>query len=526
MNLLRAVSTVGAYTIASRVGGFVREILTASFLGVGAATDALTLAIKLPAFFRRLFAEGAFNACFVPLFAGLWAAEGEKDAKTFAEHVLTLLTVVLLLVVLCVELFLPTIIPILLPGFGKTPERLELLIQFTRVTFPFIFFISLTALYGGILNSLDRFTAVASSPMMGNIFIIAAVFALNSHLSTPGYAFAIAVGASGLIQLLWVMVPCWKLGLRLRFSRPRLTPPLRKFFTNMGPAALGSGVIQINLFMGAFIASWLPVGSITYLNFADRLNQLPLSVIGIAISTALLPLLSRQLRTGTAQEVHESQMMAIEFSLFLTFPAMLALIFLAQPLVMILFEHGAFTSVDTKQTAQTLAAYACGLPAYVMVKILSTRFFAAGDTRTPLMTGALSILVDIGLSILLMNTWRHIGIAFATSAAAWVNVIALAIILLVRQQLVMSPRLIRFIPRLIAACFATVMTLQGFLFLLSPFLIGEFTQKVFAVVTLVLGGLTAFLLLAKWFGAVNYKEMRRMFSTPPSSAPLTVPLQG
>ncbi|MGL4427241.1 MAG: murein biosynthesis integral membrane protein MurJ [Alphaproteobacteria bacterium] len=498
MPFFRSIFTVSSYTILSRLGGFVRELLTASFLGAGAVTDALSLSIRLPAFFRRLFAEGAFNACFVPIFSGLLAAGKKEEAKTFAEHAFTLLLTVLVLLVLLVEIFLPEIVPALLPGFAKTPERMDYLIQFTRVTFPFILFISLTALYGGVLNSLERFAAVASSPLIGNIFIVGFVLGMHTSVSKPGYVFALAIGFSGLAQLLWVMVPAWKIGFFLKLVRPQWTPHLKNFFLKMGPAALGSGISNVNLFLGTFIASWLPVGSIAYLGFADRLNQLPLSVIGVTVSTVLLPMLSKQIRSNQLDQAKTSQLTAIELSLFFSLPSMLCLLLLAKPLVASIFEHGAFKAADTLETSKTLMAYALGLPAYVIAKVLSSRFFAEGDTKIPLLAGACSIVVDLGLSLALMGVWHHVGIAFATSGAAWVDAILLAVILAKRGTLGLTASFGRFFLRLLVACALTAVALQGTQSLLICCLDTPSFSRLIVTFFLVAEGIMLFFVFTKW----------------------------
>ncbi|HUX79325.1 MAG TPA: murein biosynthesis integral membrane protein MurJ, partial [Alphaproteobacteria bacterium] len=393
MNLIRSITTVGGYTIGSRLFGFVREVLTASFLGAGATADALTIAIRVPSMFRRLFAEGAFNASFVPSFAGLLATKGREEARTFAEYILTIWVGVLFVLMLGIELFLPFLISLAVPGFQLTPGRLYYVIEFSRITFPFVFFISLTALYSGILNSMDKFAVVASSPMIGNMVIIAVVLSFYDRFSSPGYAFAWGIMACGISQWIWVWLPCMKEGMGLRFRWPRFDANVKNFFKILAPAAFGSGVVQINLLVGTFIASWLPTGAISYLNYADRLNQLPLSVIGVAVSTALLPILSRQIRTEAWDKARSTQVQAIEFSMFLTLPAALALIFLAEPFVMMVFERGAFTANDTAATALTLQAFAIGLPAYVLIKVFSSSFFARQDTLTPVYTACAGIVV-------------------------------------------------------------------------------------------------------------------------------------
>ncbi len=513
MNLARSITTVGGYTIGSRLFGFVREILTASFLGAGPAADALVVAIKLPSFFRRLFAEGAFNASFVPLFAGILATKGKKEARTFAEQILTLWVGVLFLLILCIELCLPTLIPLLVPGFITTPERLFYAIEFSRITFPFIFFISITALYSGILNSFDKFAIVASSPLIGNVLIVAIVASFYNRLFSPGYAFAWAIMGCGIAQCLWVWIPSLKEGMGLRFVWPRFDENTKHFFKILAPAAFGSGVVQINLFVGAFIASWLPTGSISYLNYADRLNQLPLSVIGVAVSTALLPILSRHIRAKDWGKAHKIQNQALEFSMFLTLPAALALIFLAEPFIMMVFERGAFTAQDTKATALTLQALALGLPAYVLIKVFSSSFFARQDTSTPVYTAIAGIAVDIGLSVALMGTFHQVGIAFATAMAAWVNALWLGYLLWRQGHLLIEDRLKKFGSRMLLTCGSTVLLLKALQFALYPFLLrGEFMRGL-VVLGIVSGGLVGFLLLSHVIGALKFHDLKLMFSS-------------
>lgn len=512
MNLIRSITTVAGYTVGSRVFGFVREVLTASFLGAGAAADALVVAIKLPSFFRRLFAEGAFNASFVPLFAGILATDGKEEARTFAEQILTFWSGLLFLLILCVELFLPTLMPFLVPGFTATPERLYYAIEFSRITFPFIFFISLTALYSGILNSFDKFAVVSAAPMAGNMVIIAIVMGLHDKFTSSGYAFSWGVMICGIVQWVWVWIPSLKQGLGLRFVFPRLDKNVKTFFKILAPAAFGSGVVQINLFIGAFIASWLPVGAISYLNYADRLNQLPLSVIGVAVSTALLPILSRQLRSGFLEKANETQRQSIEFSMFLTLPAALSLIFLAEPFVMVVFERGRFTSLDTQVTAYTLQALALGLPAYVLIKVFSSSFFARQDTLTPVFTACIGIVVDIVLSLLLMGSLQQVGIAFATAAAAWVNALCLGFLLWRKGFLCFEVRLKRFASRMLFTCGATVLLLKSLQFMFQPYLGRGELLRGLSVAGLVVFGLVGFLLLSHLMGALRFNDLKLMFS--------------
>lgn len=511
MNLIRSITTVGGYTIGSRFFGFIREILTASFLGAGGAADALVVAIKLPSFFRRLFAEGAFNASFVPLFAGILATKGKEEARSFAEQILTFWVGVLFLLVVIIEIFLPSILPVLVPGFKDTPERLYYAVEFSRITFPFIFFISLTALYSGMLNSIDKFAIVGSSPVIGNMGILGVVVLLYDKFNSTGYAFSWGIMVCGILQWLWVWIPSLKAGMGLRFVWPRCDDNVKRFFKILAPAAFGSGIVQINLFIGAFIASWLPTGAISYLNYADRLNQLPLSVIGVAVSTALLPILSRQIRAGSWSQAHQTQSQALEFSMFLTLPAALALIFLAEPFVMMVFERGVFSSQDTAATALTLQALAVGLPGYVLIKVFSSSFFARQDTLTPVLTACAGIIVDIALSLALMGSYHQVGIGLATAAAGWINAFLLGFILWRQGHLLFDGHLKKFTARMMLTCGGTVMLLKSMQVLLQPFLVRGELLRDLSITGLISGGFLGFLLLAHFMGAMRLSDLKHMF---------------
>ena len=506
MSLIKSFTTVGTFTIVSRIFGFLRDFLMAEFIGAGLIMDALVIAIKVPSFFRRLFAEGAFNATFVPLFAGALSTKGKQEAQTYAEEIMSFLVLIIIGLIIIFELFTPFCMSILTPGFKATPERFELAITFSRITFPYLLLISLTALYSGILNSLDRFAAAALSPAIGNIFIC--LIMLLTHKNTHiGEIVATSILFSGFVQLLCVLIPSHQNGIKLRLLKPRLTPRIKEFLTRMIPGAVGSGVVQINLFIGTIIASCLPVGGVSYLYFADRLNQLPLSVIGTAISTALLPLMARQLKKGDTAAALHNQNRSLEFGLLLVFPATIALILAAHPFVTVLFERGKFTAFDAYQTSLTLMAYACGLPAYILIKIFVTSFFAREDTKTPVIIAAIAVVVDIGLSLLFFIPFKHVGIALATAVASWVNAFLLGYLLKKRKLLDFDHRLKRFMPRLLGVSVITggiiytVVTLTDSL-AHSPVLI----ERILALFCIVLAGLLVFFGLIYMTKAVNFKD--------------------
>ncbi len=511
MKILRSMTTVGGFTMGSRIGGFVRDILIAFVLGASPAMDALVVAIKLPSLFRRLLAEGALNASFIPLFAGIARTQGNQKAKEFAEEIFSILLVILIVFVVVFVALMPWILPVCVPGFRNTPERLELAIQFSQITFPFIFFISLTALYGGILNSFERFAAVAASPMAGNIFILLLAAGLYPFFQQPGIILSFCFLGCGIIQLAWVMVPCHRLGFGLKPRRPRLTPQVIKFLARMGPAALGSGVHQINIVIAVLIASVLPIGGMSYLYYAERLVQLPLSVIGTALSTVLLPLLSKQWRAGELDAAQSSQNQGIEYALLITLPATIGLVFLAHPIITTLFGHGKFDLHASHATGNALMALALGLPAYVLTKIFNTSFYAQEDTTTPVIFAGISVAVDIVLSILLIRSFHHVGIALATASAAWINVILLALALRRKGFLSFTPRLKTFASSLTITCIGLIAYLQVAKWLIMPWITYSWPLQLSGLMLLVVGGICIYMLLGYFTKLFNFGELKVQF---------------
>src|SRR5215475_951964 len=432
MALLRSVATVGSYTLLSRVFGFIRDILTAALLGAGPVADAFFVAQRLPNLFRSLFAEGAFSAAFVPLFAGTMAEHGKEALREFAEDALAVLLAALLGFVLLGEIFMPAVMAVIAPGFGEDPAKFGLAVDLARITFPYLLFIALVALQGGVLNSIDRFAAAAATPILLNLFLIAALLLMQQFGWRDGRALAWAVTLAGFAQFLWLLFACQRAGLTLRLPLPRLTEGVRRTLAVMAPGTIGAGVTQLNLLISTALASLLPSGSVSYLYYADRLNQLPLGVVGIAVGTAILPSLSRQVRLGRLPDAVTTQNRGIELALLLTLPAATALAVLATPMLSVLFERGAFSPTDTAATAAALAAYAVGLPAFVLIKVLAPAFFARHDTATPVKIAVVTMAVNLCLTVVLMQFLAHVGIALATTIAGWLNALALLALLIRR----------------------------------------------------------------------------------------------
>jgi putative peptidoglycan lipid II flippase len=427
--------TVGAWTAASRVMGFIRDMLIAAFLGAGPVADAFFVANRLPNLFRRLFGEGAFNAAFVPVFSGLLTTDGEDVARGFAEEAAAALAFWLVALTILGEMFMPQILHVIAAGFTRDPAKFALTVTLSRIAFPYLVLICLAALLSGVLNALDRFVAAAAAPLLYNAFAIAAMFALAPFVPTIGHALAWGVSLSGVAQLVLLYWAVWRAGLRLHLPRPRLTPRMRLLMRRMAPGLVGAGITQLNLTMDTFIGSLLPAGSVSLLYYADRINQLPLGVLGTAVGTALLPLLSRQVAKESQAEAYETQNRAIEYALVLTLPAAFALAILADPILQVLFARGAMTHHDAHLSAQSLAAYASGLPAFVLVKVLTPGFFARGDTATPVRVGMIVLALNFCLNLALMRPLLHVGPPVATSIAAWLNVGLLSLMLIRRDYM-------------------------------------------------------------------------------------------
>jgi putative peptidoglycan lipid II flippase len=430
MKLYRAFATVGGLTMVSRVLGFARDILIAATLGSGAVADAFFVAFRFPNLFRRLFGEGAFNSAFVPLFAKRLEGEGPQGATAFAEEALAGLLLVLLLLTAVAEIAMPWLMYVLAPGFGSTPEKFDLAVLLTRIAFPYLLCMSLVALLSGALNALGRFTMAAAAPILLNVVLIAAILlaAWLGLANTPqsGMVLAWGVAIAGFVQLGALWVAARRAGLHFRWRAPRLSPDMKHLVRLGVPGLISGGVTQLNIVVGTIIAS-LQAGAVSYLYYADRLYQLPLGIVGVAIGVVLLPDLSRNLRAGNHHSVMDNQNRSVEFALLLTLPAAVALAVAAEPIIRVLFERGAFRVADTLPTAAALAAFAFGLPAFVLIKVLQPVFFAREDTRTPMRYAIWNMILNVVGSVALFFLFQavglmpHVGIAIATTMSGWVN---------------------------------------------------------------------------------------------------------
>lgn len=507
MALVRSLATVGGLTGISRILGFVRDILIAAFIGTGPVADAFFVAFRLPNLFRRLFAEGAFNAAFVPLFSRRLEESGMDTARRFAEEVLAILLAAMLTFTVAMMLAMPWVMHVLAPGFAADPEKFELAVDLSRIAFPYILFMSLVALYGGILNALYRFTAFAAAPILLNVFFVIALVVVVPMVEGPGHVLAWTVALAGIGQLLWLVWSARRAGVALRLPLPRLTPGVRRTIQVMGPAMLSAGALQLNLVVGTIIAS-LQAGAVSYLYYADRVYQLPLALIGIALGVVLLPDLARKVRARRESEAVHSLNRGLELGLLLTLPATAALITIPWPIISVLFERGAFDSAAADATALALAAFALGLPGYVLIKILQPAFFAREDTVRPLRAAVADVAVNISLSITLFFFIGYVGIALATAAAAWVNTALLAVWLRRIGYLKLDDRFKKRLPRIVAASVLLGLGLLAGERVLAGWLAAGSTLAIPALAILVLGGLAVYGALAVLLGAADLQELR------------------
>jgi putative peptidoglycan lipid II flippase len=516
MALFRSVATVGSWTMVSRAFGFVRDILTAAILGAGPVADAFFVAQRLPNLFRSLFAEGAFSAAFVPLANRALVEGGQPALKQFAEEAYAVLVAALLVFVMSGEVFMPLVMHVIAPGFEAEPAKFELVVALSRITFPYLLFISLVALQGGLLNTLDRFAAAAGTPVLLNIFLIAALLLMAHYQWSGGPVLAWALTAAGVAQFLWLAIACSRAGIGLRLRWPHLTPAVRQTLRIMGPGVLGAGVTQINLLISTALASLLPGGSVSFLYYADRLNQLPLGVVGIAVATAILPPLSRQVRSGDHAGAVATQNRGVELALLLTLPAATALAILALPLLEVLFQRGAFGPREASATASALIAYAIGLPAFVLVKVLAPAFFARHDTKTPVKVAIVSLTTNLLLTLVLMQFYAHVGVAIALSAAGWLQAVILMVLLAKRGDFRFDARARANLPRIAAATIGMAAVLIGLRLALTPLLTAAAPWRLAALAGLVAAGLIAFLLLILALGVTGWRELRGQFGRQPA----------
>ncbi|CAM3850676.1 murein biosynthesis integral membrane protein MurJ [Litorimonas haliclonae] len=517
--LLKSTAIIASLTLVSRLLGLARDILIAGFLGAGAVSDAFFTAFKLPNVFRRMFAEGAFNAAFVPLYAKRIEQESEAAADEFASETLAALFVTVAALVILFELTMPWSLNIIGGGLDKSPradgiEPYYLAVTYAWITMPYLLFMSMAALFSGILNTRNLFGVAAAVPIILNIFMISALMGLPFlGVGKPGLGMglAVAVTLSGIAQMSAVLWACRKAGVKIGLRRPRLTPGVKRLVVLGVPGLLSAGITQINLLVSHTIATFRDSAA-SWLTYADRLYQLPLGMIGIAMGVALLPALSRRLRAGDEIGARNSFNRGIEIAAFLTLPAAVALFVIPEVLIAGLYQRGEFVPETTFQVAKALRYFALGLPAFVLIKVLTPAFFARENTKAPMVYAAISAIVNIVLGLILFHRIGFEGLALATSIAAWVNVFCLSRSLFKNTHLDPDERLLSRLPRI-----ALASALMGIgLWLSLPFLpdfenFGLFMDLVLLAIICGAGGMF-YIIAAMVLRAFGVSDIRDAFS--------------
>ncbi|MGB7654421.1 MAG: murein biosynthesis integral membrane protein MurJ [Novosphingobium sp.] len=521
MSLIKNVGTIGGLTAVSRVFGFARDMLLARALGAGLVGDAFQLAFTLPNTFRRLFAEGAFSVAFVPMYSrALHGHEGEpgseERAEAFANDVLSVFLWVLLGFSALCMIGMGGIVYLLAHEYAKVPGKFELAVFLSRITFPYLFLISVVAMLSGLLNARSRFGPGAVAPVLLNLVLIAAIL-LGRYLRgtsgddhVVGYSLAVGVSLAGLAQLIYLAWETRRAGVRLKVQLPRFTPQVKRLGLLILPATFGAGIYQISQLVDTFFATSLPQGSLTLLKMADRLNQMPLGIVGIALGTAILPMLSRHIHTGEAKEAQRLQSNAFEIATLLTLPAAAALAVCAGAFCTAFFVGGKFKPEDGAVMAQIVVALVAGLPAYVIVKILNPGFFAREDTRTPVWTALISLIFNVVLNVFVVRQYGIVGLAAATACSASLNCLLLYAILHRRGWFHFTLPLAGKIARQLIATVAMAAVLWWLTPQLAAYYSGSWINRTWSLALIVFAGMSVFFAVAFAVGAIDKSVLAQL----------------
>jgi len=492
----------------SRIFGFIRDIFIAIFLGSGPIAEAFLIAFSLPNMFRTFFAEGALNLSFVPIFSK--KLNKKTDAKLFAENTLSYLMIALIIFVIIAQIFMPWLIYGMASGF-YADERFNLTVTYAKITFPYIFFISITALLSGVMNSLGSFAAAAAAPILLNLTFILSIFLANYFGLGIGISLAWAVPVAGIMQMLLLWITASRMGFKLIPKLSKLNPDLRRLFRVAGPALLSGGVIQVNLLVGRQVASYYE-GGVAWLSYADRIYQLPLSLVGIAIGVVLLPDLARKLASNDSRGSQNSFNRSLEFALVITLPSAMALIIIPDIIIKALFERGEFSSLDTLKTSLALIIYGIGLPAFVGQKIFQPIFYAREDTKKPFYFALIAMLVNVTLAVGLAQTFGYLASALGATIASW------TMLILLRNSskkfgsaTQIDQRNKRVIPRVIIASLIMASSLLMTNYLLN-IIFFELVNRYVILLIMIFVGLFSYVLTGQLIGAFSLKEIRGYFN--------------
>jgi putative peptidoglycan lipid II flippase len=506
MNLLSSVSIFSVYTLASRLLGYLRDILIASFLGASIYADAFFVAFRLPNTFRRLFAEGVFNSAFIPSYTEA-NLNNVNEGKKFADDVLNLLIIILLGIVFLVEVFTPAIVYLIAPGFHEDLKKFDLVVELTRITFPFLFFVSLSSFFSAILNTNNKFAAAAAAPIILNIFLIVSLSISYFFDLNFGLNLSYAVTLAGLFQLLFLIYFTKYYYKPSIYFKIKITSKVRFFFRKLLPSIFSSGITQINIFIGTIIASF-EAGAVSYLYYADRIYQINLAIAGIAIGTVALPELSKKIKTGNWNEINNIQNRSLELCLLLSIPACFGLIIASKEITNALFGYGSFLEKDVILTAGALKYFGYGVPAFALIKVLSNFFFARDNTRVPFYISFFAVLLNVLISVMYFKKIGFIIIPIATSIATWAAVFIYVILIIKFKYF--NIKYLFFINMVKILISSTIMGI-GLYYLLSFFedklIYSNYYKSFYLIMTIILIT-SAYLLLARLLGVFKIKNYK------------------
>ena len=506
MNLIASTSTFGFFTLISRLLGYVRDVLIAIFLGTSIFADVFFVAFRLPNTFRRLFAEGTFNAAFIPSYAGE-LTKSKIGADNFAKSIFSLLFIILLFLVLIAEIFMPQLIFLIAPGFYNDPEKLKLAIELSRITFPFLFFISLASFLGAILNSYNKFAVTAAAPIILNIILIASLFFSQWLNISNVLILSYAVSLSGFLQLLVLLFYVRKNFKPILNIKIKIDKKIKLFFRKLIPSIFSSGVTQINILVGTIIASF-QAGAVSYLYYADRVYQINLAIAGIAVGTVMLPELSKNIQRNNFKKIINLQNRALELCLFLSIPAGVALVLASEQIITSLFGYGSFDNTSVINTALALTFFAFGVPAFAILKILSNLFFARNDTKTPFYLSVVSVVLNIIISLTLFNRLGFVIIPIATSFSSWINVLMHFYFIKKRNLHSFDAKFIYKFPRIVLS----VVVMAIILYLQLDLFSGKFdyneSWKFIYLFIIVITSLLSYFLTSNFSGAFKFKDIK------------------
>jgi len=506
MNLIASTSTFSFFTLISRILGYVRDILIAIFLGTSFLADAFFVAFRLPNTFRRLFAEGTFNAAFIPSYAGA-LAKNKIEADNFAKNVFNLLFIILLFFVLVAEIFMPQLIFLIAPGFYKDPEKLKLAVDLSRITFPFLFFVCLASFFAAILNSYNKFAAAAAAPIILNVILIGSLFFSQWINISDVLVLSYAVSLAGFLQLIVLLFFVRKHFKPILSIKIKIDEQIKFFFRKLLPSIFSSGVTQINILVGTIIASF-QAGAVSYLYYADRVYQINLAVAGIAVGTVMLPELSKHVKNNNSELITNLQNRALELCLFLSVPAAVALVLASDQIITSLFGYGSFDNVSVINTAIALTFFGFGVPAFSILKIFSNFFFARNDTKTPFYLSVVSVTLNIMISVSLFSRFGFVIIPIATSISSWINVLMHYYFIKKRDLHIFDSKFIYKFPRMILS----VVVMGVVLYLLLGFFSDKFdyneSWKFIYLFIIVAISLISYFVISNFSGAFKFKDIK------------------